>query len=253
MKNNQLTRRDNEKVWNVINEIKSLYIKPKDPISIPFLGGWVLKQKNEGADDFNTKQSLIKRKWAFKYLEGKGIIKIKSFPTIKKDFEGDIFLIVKDKTKFDNYYKSCGKSYDEKSTEYKTSLKKEEKTKNNFNDKGKYEQDSTHGYLTVDGQQIKIGKISSRINKFIKFFWNGVYFGTDVIYDTVFPNIKTTKDANNLKFKIAETAIQERKNIIINTQKEVKKLLKLHNIKKYKFTANQRTCSVKLKVLKSDF
>lgn len=253
MKTNQLNRRDNEKVWNAINEIKSLYIKSKDPIYIPFLGGWVLKQKNEGADDLNIKQSLIKRKWAFKYLEDKGVIKIQSFPTMKKDFEGDIILIVKDKTKFDNYHKSCGKSYKEKVVEYKNSIKVKEPIKIDIKNKGDYFEKDGFGYLKVDGKKIKIAKLNSRLNKFVKFFWGSVYFGTDPTHETVFPNIGNTKDKNNPKLRGAETARQERKTIIINTQKELKKIFKRYDIKKYQFTANERTCSVKLKIQKSNF
>jgi len=221
--NKQLDRRQNEKVLNVLNEINNLYISSKAPIVLQLLGGWVLKEKNEGVSRESIKASMGKRRWALDYLDDRGIIKITKGP-LSDGSKSKFILKVSDKTKFDKFYKSCRKSYKEKAAAYQSSKAKENKpNKNNVDLKksGNYFEEGKYGFLDIDGDKFKLSSKNARISKLAKFLWNPDYFGSAVVIEVIFENIQIKKDANNSLLRNPITRKTEIRNIIKNTQKEI--------------------------------
>ena len=111
-----LDRRDDEKVWNVMNEIKSKYITKNMTVSIPLLAGWAMNRYKEGVRGAELKIVFEGRIWAFKFVENKKVIYQVSYPKLN-DFKGEFSCLV-DEDKFDKFYKSIGKTYKAKATAF---------------------------------------------------------------------------------------------------------------------------------------
>lgn len=235
----QLSRRQREKVWNVINEIKNLHINAKDNISIALLDGWVLNKKKEGADDNEIKKCLKGRIWAFEYLKNKGIIKIIKMPIIKKGYDGDIIIKIADEKKFLKYNNSCKKSYTEQALKYQSQHKIETNPEViDEKEKGFYQESDGFGFLEIDGEKIRIGKINTRLSKFVKLFWHKDCFGLQKTNERVMKTIGIDRDRSNTHLNNAATHKSEMKKIISNTQKELRRIFNRHGIKKFTFTVN---------------
>lgn len=115
-----LSRRDDEKVWNVINEIKSKYISRGMQISIPLLAGWAMSRYKEEIRGAELKAILDDRFWAFQFIEHKGAIYKIRYPKAN-NLDGKFIFSVED-DKFEKLRKSIGKTYKAKATAYQKKL-----------------------------------------------------------------------------------------------------------------------------------
>lgn len=245
----KLDRRENEKVWNALNEIKAVFIFSKEPITIHLLGGWVLKSHKEGVDELSLLQMFKKRIWAFRYIENTGAIKIMKLP--KKDNQKGVFILKVNESKFDNFYKSCWKSYKSKATAYQQAVADEKKPEHTAKPKdfGIYVEEKGIGYLKVDGKNIKIGKIDTRRSTLTRYLWDRDHFGKLLTVDSVFEEIRIKKDNDNASLLNPSTNQSERKKLISTTFKEISRILTRQNIQKFQLTIQGRNCKVELKAV----
>ncbi len=246
-----LDRRDNEKVWNALNEIKTLFhYSSSKPLHINLLAGWARKAHEEGTNGLALIQMLEIRILAFEYIEDSGAITIKKKPK-KTNLKGE-FIILVDKKNFDKFYKTAGKTYKAKATAYQQRIldEKEPSKKINPNDFGVYVEEGKIGYLKIGKKKIRIAGKNTRRCKLLKYLWDPNYVGSILTIESVFDGVRMLKDAGNPSLGNLNTKDSEKKKILRNTFKEIARILKQHNVRIFKFGINNKSCSLKLKAKK---
>jgi len=246
----QLDRRQNEKIMNILNEIKDVFISAKNPISLPLLGGLALKAQKEGIAGPELSQTIDKRIWAFQFIENKGIINNLKLP--RKDNLNGEFKFQVDEKKFDNFYKSCGKSYNSKAKAYqqRNAEEKGQEQKVNPEDSGSYFEEKGNGYLEFKERKVEIGKIDSRKSKLVKTLWHPDHFGQTLTLASIFEEIIIDKDRKRQSLRGGATVEDEKYEIIKNAKIEIQKILRRESIKNFSFSMKKRELCVKLKIPK---
>lgn len=233
--NLHLDRRGNEKVWNVLQEIRDILIGPKKQKRIPLLGSWVLNRYNEGVRGPALKALIAKRIWAFEFVADKGVIQLEKTPR-PGDLKGEFIFII-DKEKFNKFYKSCEKSYKSKAAIYQQGAKEETglEPKTNPKDSGEYKEEGGNGYLVIGHKKIPIGEIDTRRSKFVKHLWHPDRFGQILSVESIFDEIRIGKDSKNIGLNTSATSYKNKERIIDQTIKEIQRIFKRNRISNFQF------------------
>ncbi len=164
-----LKRKQEEKIWNVLNEIKERFLSGKKPMALPLLGGLALKAHKEGLSGAELKIVVEGRIWSFEYLEYRGIINKLKSPKAA-DLKKGQFVFTVDEGKLDKALKSHSKSYKAKATAYQNA-KIDEADPIKYEGKiiGKFITMGTKGYLAVDRKKVCLGKKNTRKSKLVAF------------------------------------------------------------------------------------
>lgn len=241
-----LSRREAEKVWNVLNEIKGSFLSSSEKITIPFLGGWALKAKKEGMGGPELNQLLNGRTWAFKFVESKDVITKLKLPR-PHDPDG-VYTFFVNENKFDKFYKSHRKAYIAKATAYQQRKIDEIKPREKINlaDFGKFEKKHGEGFLICRGKRISLGKEDGRKSKLVEFLWHKDRLGSYSTINAVFDEIGIKKDKSNGLLKNPITSSSEKTGIIRGAIKEIQRSFTKNNLNKiFNFSTKNNVCSVK--------
>lgn len=232
----RLDRKTLERVWNILNEIKE--ILPDKLIELPLLGGLALKAKEEGCNAEKLKQALKLRIKAFKIIESLGVITIKKMPKAS-GIKGVIQLKLTSQKAFDNYYKSCEKTYHHHAQIYQAAHpeKKTEKEPNDLKLPGEYKVKDGYGYLVFGDKEIKIAKENTQQSRFVKFFWHKDYYNAPVTKEAAFEYV--------LEKKAHESATVEKELTILlrGTFKEVQRILIKNGVDIFAFSTKSKGTS----------
>ncbi|MFA5358637.1 MAG: hypothetical protein WC310_02320 [Patescibacteria group bacterium] len=193
-----LDRKETERVWNALQEIRSFFVSEKNKIKIPLLGGWVANKYNKGIKGVELTELIKGRIWAFQILQKKGVIKNIKYP-LEEDING-YFEFSTNEQKFKNEFKNFKKSYKTKATAYQNSLQIKN-LKYPSNDKTtskvsiKKEGNIKFCYLNIDSRNIKVAKYNTRQGRLIKRLWD--YFGLATSTNEIINIIQEPKDQKN--------------------------------------------------------